>query len=118
MGQCRGVTVHPAPRRLQGLRGKGRAGALGAGQTDRGVHAVSGTLGMEALYYGLAGNFSALCKVYRAAERYWYKMLIVSSRSRKGVLRWPVFHWLKQRYLLQRPKLVPPYRAFQQCAVL
>ncbi|MGH3976321.1 MAG: hypothetical protein ACRDS9_23815, partial [Pseudonocardiaceae bacterium] len=59
-----------------------------------------------------AGNFSALCKVYRAAERYWHKML--SSRSRKGVLRWPVFH----RYPLQRPKLVLPYRAFQQCAVL
>ena len=67
-------------------------------------------------YYGLAGNFSALCKVYRAVERYWHKML--SSRSRKGVLRWPVFHRLKQRYPLQRPKLVLPYRAFQQRAVL
>ncbi|MGH8653024.1 MAG: reverse transcriptase domain-containing protein [Gammaproteobacteria bacterium] len=67
-------------------------------------------------YYGLAGNFSALCKVYRAVERYWRKML--SSRRRKGVLRWPVFHRLKQRYPLQRPTLVLPYRAFQQRAVL
>ena len=66
--------------------------------------------------YGFAGNFSALCKVYRAAERYWRKMLI--GRSRKGVVRWPVCQLLKQRYPLRRPKLVRPYKAFQQYAVL
>ena len=67
-------------------------------------------------YYGIAGNFSALCKVYQATERYWRKML--SSRSRKGSISWDVFQRIKQRYPLQRPKLLLPYRAFQQCAVL
>jgi group II intron reverse transcriptase/maturase len=33
-------------------------------------------------YYGIAGNFRALQRVHRIAERYWRKML--SSRSRKG----------------------------------
>jgi RNA-directed DNA polymerase len=65
---------------------------------------------------GIAGNFSALCQVYRAVERYWRKML--SSRSRKGVVRWKAFHHIKHRYPLQRPKLVLPYREFQQYAVL
>ena len=30
-------------------------------------------------YYGVAGNIRALFKVYRATERYWYRMLC--SRS-------------------------------------
>jgi RNA-directed DNA polymerase len=67
-------------------------------------------------YYGLAGNFSCLCKVYQATEHYWHKMLC--SRSRKGKISWAVFARIKQRLPLQRPKLFLSYRAFQQCAVL
>ncbi len=33
-------------------------------------------------YYGIAGNYMALHRVYRSVERYWKKML--SSRSQKG----------------------------------
>ena len=67
-------------------------------------------------YYGIAGNFRALQYVHRAVERYWRKML--SSRSRAGYVRWEVFHQIKARYPLQRPKLALPYRKFQSLAVL
>jgi len=67
-------------------------------------------------YYGIAGNFRALQKVHRFVERYWHKML--SSRSRKGYVAWEVFHRIKARYPLQRPKLYLPYRELQAIAVL
>jgi len=67
-------------------------------------------------YYGIAGNFRALQAVQRFVERYWHKML--SSRSRKGNVRWEVFHRLKARYPLQPPKLFLPYRELQAMAVL
>ncbi len=56
---------------------------------------------------GNGGNFRALQRVHRFAERYWYKMLC--SRSRKGHFR---------RRPLQRPRLALPYREFQALAVL
>ena len=67
-------------------------------------------------YYGIAGNFRALQRVYWAVERYWYKMLC--SRSRKGHFPWEVFHRIKARFPLQRPRLVLPYRELQAIAVL
>jgi hypothetical protein len=67
-------------------------------------------------YYGIGGNFRALQRVHRFAERYWYKMLC--SRSRKGHFRWEVFHRIKARWPLQRPRLALPYRQFQAFAVL
>jgi RNA-directed DNA polymerase len=67
-------------------------------------------------YYGIAGNFHAVQRVHRAVERYWYKMLC--SRSRKGHLSWEVFHRIKARFPLQRPRLRLPYRALQSIAVL
>ena len=67
-------------------------------------------------YYGIAGNIRALQRVHRVAERYWRKML--SSRSRKGRLSWEMFHRIKERYPLQRPKLYLPYRDLQAMAVL
>ncbi len=67
-------------------------------------------------YYGIAGNFMALQKVHRFVERYWRKML--SSRSRKGHIPWEVFHRIKARFPLQRPKLYLPYRELQSIAVL
>ena len=67
-------------------------------------------------YYGIAGNFRALQRVHRAVERYWRKML--SRRSHKGHITWEVFHRIKERYPLQRPKLYLPYRELQTIAVL
>ena len=67
-------------------------------------------------YYGIAGNFRALQRVHRATERYWRKTL--SSRSHKGHITWEVFHRIKERYPLQRPKLYLPYRELQAIAVL
>ena len=67
-------------------------------------------------YYGIAGNIRALQRVHRVAERYWRKML--SSRSRKGRLSWEMFHRIKERYPLQRPRLYLPYRDLQAMAVL
>jgi hypothetical protein len=67
-------------------------------------------------YYGIAGNFRALQRVYRAVERYWRKMLC--SRSRKGFIAWDDFQRINQRYPLQRPKLALPYGKFQALAVL
>jgi RNA-directed DNA polymerase len=67
-------------------------------------------------YYGIAGNFRAVQKVHRATERYWHKMLC--SRSRKGHISWEVFHRIKARFPLQRPRLFRPYRVLQSIAVL
>jgi group II intron reverse transcriptase/maturase len=67
-------------------------------------------------YYGIGGNLRALQRVHRFVERYWYKMLC--SRSRKGHFRWEVFHRIKARWPLQRPRLALPYRQFQAFVVL
>lgn len=66
--------------------------------------------------YGIAGNIRALQKVHRFVERYWHKML--SSRSRKGSIPWDIFHRIKERYPLSRPKLRLPYRELHALAVL
>ena len=50
-------------------------------------------------------------------ERYWRRMLC--SRSWAGRrLTWDVFHQIKQRTPLLRPKLRLPYRELQAPAVL
>jgi group II intron reverse transcriptase/maturase len=67
-------------------------------------------------YYGIAGNFGALKKVYRNVERYWRKML--GSRNREGQVTWDVFLKIKTCYPLQQPKLVLPYPKLQAIAVL
>lgn len=67
-------------------------------------------------YYGIAGNFRALQRVHRFVERYWRKML--NSRNREGRVPWSVFHLIKKRFPLLRPKLHLPYREFQSLAVL
>jgi group II intron reverse transcriptase/maturase len=67
-------------------------------------------------YYGIAGNFRAVQTLHRFVERYWHKMLC--SRSRKGQVTWEVFHRIKERFPLQRPKLHRPYPALQALAVL
>ncbi len=67
-------------------------------------------------YFGVAGNFRALQRIGHAVERYWRKML--SSRSRKGHISWDVFHQIKARHPLQRPRLRLPHRELQALAVL
>ena len=67
-------------------------------------------------YCGIGGNIRALQKVYRAVERYWHKMLC--SRSWAGRITWDVFHQIKVRLPLLRPKLYLPYRELQAFAVL
>ena len=67
-------------------------------------------------YYGIAGNFRAVQILHRFVERYWHKILC--SRSRKGQVTWEVFHRIKERFPLQRPKLHRPYAALQALAVL
>lgn len=67
-------------------------------------------------YYGIAGNFRALQKVHRFAERYWRKML--NSRSREGSVTWEIFHKIKERFPLQRPRLKLNHVEFQSFAVL
>lgn len=67
-------------------------------------------------YYGIAGNFHAIQRVYRRVECYWRKMLC--SRSRAGYIPWQVFHSIRERLPLLRPKLRLPYRELQALAVL
>ena len=67
-------------------------------------------------YYGIVGNLRALQKVDRFVERYWRKMLC--SRSRKGNVAWQVFQRIKERFPLQRPRLVITYGKLQSFAVL
>jgi group II intron reverse transcriptase/maturase len=67
-------------------------------------------------YFGVAGNLRALQKVHRFVERYWRKMLC--SRSRKGNVPWEVFQRIKERFPLQRPRLVIPYGRLQSFAML
>ena len=67
-------------------------------------------------YFGIAGNYRSLARLYRFVEGYWRRML--SSRSRKGKITWEVFQQIKERYPLQKPKLYLPYGRFQSYAVL
>ena len=66
-------------------------------------------------YDGIAGNFHALLKVYRAIERYWRRMLCSRSWA-SAHLTWDAFHQIKERTPLQRPKLqLPTFVALQPC---
>lgn len=67
-------------------------------------------------YYGVGGNLGSLQRVYEKVTRYWRCML--SSRSRKGNVRWEVFHRLRETYPLQRPKLYLPYLRLKHYVVL
>jgi group II intron reverse transcriptase/maturase len=67
-------------------------------------------------YYGVAGNFRSLQRVHRAVERYWHKMLC--SRSQKGYFPWAIFHRIKERFPMQRPRLVLSYPKLQAIAML
>lgn len=67
-------------------------------------------------YYGIGGNFRALQRVHRGVERYWYKMLC--SRSRKGFFPWTIFHRIKERFPILRPRLGLPYGKLKAIALL
>jgi hypothetical protein len=49
-------------------------------------------------------------------ERYWHKMLC--NRSGAGRVTWDMFHQIKQRQPILRPKLYLPYRELQALARL
>src|ERR1700758_4337864 len=80
------------------------------------VNTLNAALRGHYAYYGIAGNFRSLQKVHRAVERYWHKMLC--SRSWAGRLTWDMFHQIKQRQPILRPKLYLPYRGLQALAAL
>ena len=80
------------------------------------VNILNAALRGHYAYYGIAGNFRSLQKVHRAVERYWHKMLC--SRSWAGRITWDMFHQIKQRQPILRPKLYLPYRELQALAVL
>jgi RNA-directed DNA polymerase len=68
-------------------------------------------------YYGVAGNYRCLVKVYRAVERYWHRML--RSRSWAGRrLTWEKYHQIQARTPLLQPKLRLRYAELQALAVL
>src|SRR6516225_916669 len=79
------------------------------------VNTLNAALRGHYAYYGIAGNFRSLQKVHRAAERYWHKMLC--SRSWAGRITWDMFHQIKQRQPILRPKLYPPIGSYKlpQC---
>src|SRR5258705_8841622 len=80
------------------------------------VNTLNAALRGHYAYYGIAGNFRSLQKVHRAVERYWHKMLC--SRSWAGRITWDMFHQIKQRQPILRPKLYLPFRGLQALAVL
>jgi RNA-directed DNA polymerase len=80
------------------------------------VGAINQVLRGHYAYYGLAGNFWSLRRVYCRAARYWYKMLC--SRSWRGSLTWEVFNRVLRRFPLQRPQLRLTYGQLQSHAVL
>jgi RNA-directed DNA polymerase len=81
------------------------------------VGAINAALRGHYAYYGVAGNIRALFQVYRAVERYWWKMLRNRSWASRR-LTWDVFHQIRARTPLVRPKLRLPYRELQTLAVL
>jgi hypothetical protein len=81
------------------------------------VGAINAFLRGHYSYYGVAGNYRCLVKVYRAVERYWHRMLRSRSWAGSG-LTWDMFHQIKERTPLLKPKLRLPYWALQALAVL
>jgi retron-type reverse transcriptase len=81
------------------------------------VGAINAFLRGHYAYYGVAGNYRCLVKVYRVVERYWHRML--RSRSWAGSrLTWDMFNQIKERTPLLQPKLRLPYAELQALAVL
>jgi hypothetical protein len=67
-------------------------------------------------YYGVAGNFQSLYKMYHRTERYWRRML--SSRCNKGKITWDKFQEIKALFPLLRPKLSVPYGKLKEYVML
>jgi len=53
-------------------------------------------------YYGIAGNFRALQRIYRAVECSGHKIL--GGRSREGAVSWEAFHRIKERLTILRTR--------------
>jgi RNA-directed DNA polymerase len=68
---------------------------------------INAVLRCHYAYYGVAGNFRSLVKVYRVVGRYWRRMLC--SRSWAGRrLTWDAFNRIKERTPLLTPKPAKP----------
>jgi len=55
-------------------------------------------------YYGVTGNWPALCRFHFEVRRIWHKWL--SRRSQRGNLNWTQFQCLSKHYPLPSPKVV------------
>ncbi len=55
-------------------------------------------------YYGVTGNFASLQKVYRSAEKQWYKWL--RRRAQKKKLRWEQFNAILAKFPLRSPRIL------------
>jgi hypothetical protein len=80
------------------------------------VNALNAALRGHYASYGIAVNFRFLQMVQQAVERYRHKMLC--SRSWAERLTWDMFHQIKQRQPILRPKVYLPYGKLQALAVL
>jgi group II intron reverse transcriptase/maturase len=67
-------------------------------------------------YYGLGGNLRALIMFYREVEKFWKYSF--SRRCWKSKINWEVFHKIKEKFPLHRPKLSIPYTRMKSYAVL
>ena len=67
-------------------------------------------------YYGMAGNFQSLYRLYHRTEQYWRRKL--SSRCSKGYVTWEKFQAIKSVFPLLRPKLAIPYGKLKAYAML
>lgn len=67
-------------------------------------------------YYGMAGNFKSLFRIYHRTEQYWRRKL--SSRCSKGYVTWEKFQAIKSVFPLLRPKLSIPYGELKAYAML
>ena len=67
-------------------------------------------------YYGMAGNFWSLTKIYIITERYWKRML--SSRSQKSYVTWEKLNKIKSIFPIERPKISIPFSELKMYAIL
>jgi RNA-directed DNA polymerase len=67
-------------------------------------------------YYGMGGNKASLFKIYRKAEKFWWKMLC--SRSWKSYIDWDKYHEIKKTFPILRPKVRIPYGKMNVYAML
>jgi len=61
-------------------------------------------------------NKASLFKIYRKAEKFWWKMLC--NRSWKSYIDWDKYHEIKKTFPILRPKVRIPYGKMNVYAML